>query len=162
VITLYLIVVSYYCVILFMKMEFRKHGKYVKHGYGSPVSQKNTPRDSKSLSINSTSLNTILWYLMTRKADDKSCQLLHQISGASGSYTTDISPIFREEMNELIVVLSKEVKNLDVKDGHINIKFKTNDENVDVERMTGCIKVFFEDLLAFFGKKVSYDNIFII
>ena len=139
-------------------MEFRKH---VKYGYVSPVSKKNSPRDSKPLSINSNYINTIIWYLRTRKADDKSCQLLLQISGASGSYR-DVSPIFKEDMKQFIDEISEKVKNLEVIDGCVNIKFDSNDENFNVQQMTGCIKVFLKDLLAFLGKKVSYDNIFII
>jgi len=135
-------------------------GDRIKTGI-SPVSKKNSPRDSKPLSINSNYINTIIWYLRTRKADDKSGQLLLQISGASGSYR-DVSKIFKEDMKKFIDELSEKVKCLDVKDGCVNIKFEANDENVNVKQMTGCIKVFFEDLLAFFGKAVSYDNIFII
>ena len=130
---------------------------------GSPVSDKTSPRSlNKSLSINSNDIYTIIWYLRTRKADDKSSELLHQISGTSTSYTADISPIFREEMKKFIIDLRKEVKILDIKDGCINIKFDVNDENFNIKQMSSCIKVFFEDLLAFLGKKVSYDNIFII
>jgi hypothetical protein len=128
---------------------------------GSPVS-KSSPRSlNKSLSINSNDINTIIWYLRTRKADDKSCQLLNQISGACNSYI-DISTFFIDEMKKLIEDLSEKVKCLDVKDGSINIKFENNDENFNVIQMNSCIRLFFKDVLTFFGKDVEYDNIFII
>lgn len=42
-------------------------------GFCSPVSQNNTPRNSRnSLSIKSNDIHTILWYLRIRRADDKS------------------------------------------------------------------------------------------
>jgi hypothetical protein len=129
---------------------------------GSPVS-KSSPRslNNKSLSINRNHINTIIWYLRTRKADDKSCQLLFQISGASTSYI-DISTFFIEEMKKLIEDLSEKVKYLDVKDGCVDIKFENNDENFNAKQMSSCIKIFFKDVLTFFGKNVQYDNIFII
>jgi hypothetical protein len=116
---------------------------------------------NKSLSINSNDINTIIWYLRTRKADDKNCQLLNQISGVSTSYI-DISTFFIEEMNNLISDLSEKVKYLDVKDGCVDIKFENNDENFNVKQMNSCIRLFFKDALTFFGKDVQYDNIFII
>ena len=128
---------------------------------GSPVSDKTSPRIlNKSLSINSNYINTIIWYLRTRNADDKSGQLLHQITGCNGSYI-DVSTFFIEEMKKLIEDLSEKVKCLDVKDGSVNIKFENNDENLNAKQMSSCIKLFFKDVLTFFGKDVQYDNIFI-
>ena len=130
---------------------------YIK---GIPVS-KNSPRSlNKSLSINSNDINTIIWYLRTRKADDKSFKLLNQISGTSTSYI-DISPIFKEDMKKLISDLSEKVKCLDIKNGRVDIKFENNNENVDIIQMSSCIKLFFKDALTFFGKDVQYDNIFV-
>jgi hypothetical protein len=137
---------------------------YIK-GYNSPVSHKTSLRNPKSLSINSDDINTIIWYLRIRKPEDKSCQLLHQISGCNGSSSyidIDVSPIFREDMQKIIADLREKVKLLDVKDGHVNIKIDTNDENFNVKQMSSCIKFFFNDVLTFFGKDVEYDNILII
>jgi len=129
---------------------------------GNPVSDKTSPRSlNKSLSINSNDIYTIIWYLRTRKADDKSSELLLQISGASTSYI-NISPIFKEEMKKFIMELREKVKLLDVKDGCIDIKFENNSENFNVKQMSSCIKFFFKDVFTFFGKDVQYDNIFIM
>jgi hypothetical protein len=136
---------------------------YIK-GYNSPVSRKNSPRNPKSLSINSNDINTIIWYLRIRKPENNSCQLLHQISGCNGnSYIdVDISNFFIEEMQKFIAELREKVKLLDVKDGRVNVKIDTNDENFNIKQMSSCIKFFFNDVLTFFGKDVQYDNIFII
>ncbi len=130
-------------------------------GCGSPVSNNSSPRNSNSLSISSKNIDIILWYFRTRNADDKSCQLLRQITGRDSSYS-DVSQIFTNEMKALIVELREKVKLIDLKDGFINITFETNNENFNIEQMIGCIKIFFEDLLAFFDIKISYDNIFIV
>jgi hypothetical protein len=138
---------------------------YIKSNGGSPVSNKSNPFPrslSKSLSINSNYINTIIWYLRTRKADDKSCELLHQISGASTSSYMEVSPIFIVDMKKFIEELREKVKLLDIKDGCVNIKFENNDENFNVKQMSSCIKLFFKDALTFFGKDVQYDNILII
>lgn len=137
---------------------------YIK-GYNSPLSHKTSPKNPKLLSIKMNDINTIIWYLRIRKPHDNSCQLLHLISGSNGSNSNsyiDVSPIFIEEMQKFIAELREKVKMLDVKDGRVNIKIDTNDENFNVKQMSSCIKFFFNDVLAFFGKDVEYDNILII
>jgi hypothetical protein len=125
------------------------------------VSDKNSSRSlSKSLSINSNHIDTILWYLRIRKIDDKNGELLHQINGSKGSYI-DISTFFIDEMKKLISELCEKVKFLDVKDG-IDINFENKDENVNINKTTECFKFFFKDVLSFFGKDVQYNNIFIM
>ncbi len=120
-----------------------------------------SPKKSKSLSMNSNHIDTILWYLRIIKPDDKNCELLHQITGSHTSYI-DISPFFIQEMNNLISELCEKVKLLDIKDGCVNIKIEANNENVNINQTTGCFKLFFKDVLTFFGKDVKYNNIFII
>lgn len=119
-----------------------------------------SPKKSKSLSINSNHIDTILWYLRIRKIDDKNGELLHQIIGSKGSYI-DISTFFIEEMKKLISELCQKVKFLDVKDG-IDISFENNNENININKTTDCFKLFFKDVLTFFGKDVQYNNIFIM
>ena len=134
---------------------------HIKGNGGSPVSGKNSSRSlSKSLSINSNHIDTILWYLRIRKIDDKNGELLHQITGSKGSYI-DISTFFIDEMKKLISELCEKVKFLDVKDG-IDINFENKDENVNINKTTECFKFFFKDVLSFFGKDVQYNNIFIM
>jgi hypothetical protein len=137
---------------------------HIKGNGGSPVSYKSIPRSlNKSLSININDIDTILWYLRIRKLDDKKGELLHQITGSEGSYI-DISDIFIQDMKKLIEDLCEKMKYLDLKDGCVEIKFENNNENMNknMNKSTGSIKIFVEDLLAFFGKAVSYYNIFII
>jgi hypothetical protein len=136
---------------------------HIKGNGSSPVSDKSNPRSlNKSLSINSNDIDTILWYLRTRKIDDKNGELLGQITGSKGSYT-DISNIFIQDMKKLIEALHENVKCLDVKDGRIDIRIENNNENINenINKLAGSIKIFIEDFLAFFGKKVKYDSIFI-
>ena len=119
-----------------------------------------SPKKSKSLSINSNYIDTILWYLRIRKIDDKNGELLHQITGSKGSYI-DISTFFIEEMKKLISELCEKVKFLDVKDG-VDINFENNNENININKTTECFKLFFKDVLTFFSKDVQYNNIFIM
>ena len=134
---------------------------HIKGNGGSPVSDKNSSRSlNKSLSINSNHIDTILWYLRIRKIDDKNCELLHQITGSKGSYI-DISTFFIEEMKELISELCEKIKFLEVKDG-VDINFENNNENININKTTGCFRLFFKDVLTFFDKDVQYNNIFIM
>lgn len=133
---------------------------HIKGNGGSPVSDKNSSRSlNKSLSINSNHIDTILWYLRIRKIDDKKGELLHQITGSKGSYI-DISTFFIEEMKKLISELCEKVKFLEVKDG-VDINFENKDENVNINKTTDCFKLFFKDILTFFGKNVEYNKIII-
>ena len=134
---------------------------HIKGNGGSPVSDKNSSLSlSKSLLINSNHIDTILWYLRIRKIDDKNGELLHQITGSKGSYI-DISTFFIEEMKKLISELCEKIKFLDVKDG-VDINFENNNENININKTTECFKLFFKDVLIFFGKDVQYNNIFIM
>ena len=133
---------------------------HIKGNGSSPVS-KTSHLNSNLLSINSDDIDTILWYLTTRKANDKNGDLLGNITNSNGSYI-DISPIFIGEMKILISELCEKVKLLDIKDGRVDIKIETNNENVNINQTTACFKLFFKDVLTFFGKDVQYDNIFII
>jgi hypothetical protein len=126
-------------------------------GCGSPLPQKNSPINSNSLSISSKNIDIILWYFRTRNADDKSCQLLRQITGSNGNYT-DISSVFKEEMEEFIDELREKVNSLNIKDDYIHVNF---DENVKPNLINGCINIFLVDILAFFGKNVEYNKIII-
>ena len=133
---------------------------HIKGNGSSPVS-KTSHLNSNLLSMNSNHIDTILWYLRIKKPDDKNCELLHQITGSHCSYI-DMSQFFIQEINNLISELCEKVKLLDINDGRVNIKIEANNENVNINQTTGCFKLFFKDVLTFFGKDVQYDNIFII
>ncbi len=152
----YICVVYSIVLLLYFYTKMGLKDRIIK-GCGSPVSNNSSPMNSNSLSISSKSIDIILWYVKTRNIDDNNCQLLRQITGNNGKYN-DISSLFKGYMQNFIEELREKVNYLNIKDDCIHINF---DENVNLNLIDGCIKIFFVDILTFFGKNVEYNKIII-
>ncbi len=129
----------------------------------SPITVTNSPSNNM-MYIKSNDIEIIQWYINTRLADDKDGKILLSIifDNIRNTKYSDISPIFLD-------VFKSFVKKYGLKKGGVSNSFsmenviihRSANENININKFTHCIKFFFNEVLAFLGKKVEYNNIIV-